>query len=198
MGTPNKYNEALHPRLAEAVAKMGGSLNDIAEACEVSPQAVDKWMVRWPEFAAATRVGWEASCARLERSLYQRALGGPFKTQKAVGTGKGVEVVEVEEYLPGDVNAAKWLLASRAPDKWKLNPPSRPQLNLGTLEGAAGLLEGAKAALLAIADGRLDAQDGLRVVDAIERLGMQLERRETEARVTAIEQGKIIDVTSSD
>jgi hypothetical protein len=184
-----KYDDTRHPQLARVLAQYGATDAEIAHELEVSVQSVRGWRVRFPEFAAACQAGREAVVARTERSIVERANGYSFDSEHVQVTPSGQVVrTPIVEHVPPDTNAARWVLANYAPSQWKLNPPSRAQIALGELEGAAGLLEGARQALLAIANGKLDAQDGLRIVDAIERLGQRLERRDTELRVARLEQ----------
>ena len=69
----------------------------------------------------AIKAGKEASDARVERSLYQRANGYSHPAVKAFMTrdGKIVEHHYIEHYPP-DPTSMIWWLKNRRPDRWRL------------------------------------------------------------------------------
>lgn len=79
------------------------------------------WQALHAEFLAAVRVGKEAADDRVERSLYQRAVGYTFDTVTifAPTTVRNAAVIEHREHCPPDVGAQKLWLTNRRRDAWK-------------------------------------------------------------------------------
>jgi hypothetical protein len=75
--------------------------------------------VEYPHFARAFRLGKEMADVRVERSLYERAVGYSYEAQKAVVTRHGQEILRWREHLPPDVTAALAYLRNRRPDRWR-------------------------------------------------------------------------------
>jgi hypothetical protein len=64
-------------------------------------------------------LGTAEAVARVERALFQRAVGYSFEVQKAVMTCHGQEILRWREHLPSDVTAALAYLRNRRPDRWR-------------------------------------------------------------------------------
>jgi hypothetical protein len=190
-GRPTLYKPDF-ATLAQGVARMGGTSDDIGEACGVSRHAIHLWLAQKPEFAAAVRAGREAAYDKLESSLYNRALGFRYKTQKAVGGKNGAEVVEVEEFCPGDARAAQWILANRRKDRWALIPENRVKLNITTDGSARSLTDLLVSTLNALAAGEMSSEEAARVAKLVEITTQSLDRLEVERRLEALEDPKLI------
>jgi hypothetical protein len=95
---------------AKDLCQRGATTADLATAFGVTRWAIDLWQVTYPEFYEACRLGGDAADARVERALYERAVGYTYTTEKAVLVNGSLEVIQVQHHLPPDPGAAKFWL----------------------------------------------------------------------------------------
>lgn len=115
---------------ARKLAAMGAVDSEIADFFAISTRQLIRWKLEHPAFAEATRVGEAAADDRVERSLYQKAVGYYYTEQQAIkikiqekaGTfHEEVVVVDVERFMPPQGNADLTWLRQRAP-RWSEDP----------------------------------------------------------------------------
>jgi hypothetical protein len=118
-GQPTLYR----PEYVEKVAGMclaGATDAEIADEIGVSIQTLYNWRAKYPEFLAAIRYGKEHSDERVERALYQRAVGFEYPAVKISFDKEGNPLfAEYREYHPPDTAAAKHWLNNRKPGEWR-------------------------------------------------------------------------------
>ena len=85
--------------IAKACARFGAIEDEIANELNVGPATLDRWKQKYPEFRCALKAGKEASDDRVERSLYQLAIGWNGQ--------------------PPNTTAAIFWLKNRRPDRWR-------------------------------------------------------------------------------
>ena len=117
-------------------------LNDeqIAERCGLSMKVYRKWKKKYPEFAEAVSFGRGDADFRVVKALYDKATGFSvgikknFKLKRVEfdpETGKKVReyeelVVGVDEsFVPADLNAEKYWLENRQPERWGRCPTEK-------------------------------------------------------------------------
>jgi hypothetical protein len=61
--------------IAKACARFGAIEDEIANELNIGPATLDRWKQKYPEFRCALKAGKDAFDDRVERSLYQRAVG---------------------------------------------------------------------------------------------------------------------------
>ena len=61
--------------IAKACARFGAIEEEIADELHINHATLDNWKKKYPEFLGALKAGKEASDDRVERSLYQLAIG---------------------------------------------------------------------------------------------------------------------------
>jgi hypothetical protein len=61
--------------IAKACARFGAIEEEIADELHINHATLDNWKKQFPEFLGALKAGKEASDDRVERSLYQLAIG---------------------------------------------------------------------------------------------------------------------------
>lgn len=124
-GRPSKYNPELHPQLAEAWANAGRTEEQIAEKCGVAPSTLALWKNEHPEFSEALKRGKEEPDDNVVRSLYQRAIGYSYPSEKLLvvsdgrGEGSHIEREDITEHCPPDVTACIFWLKNRRPNEWR-------------------------------------------------------------------------------
>lgn len=118
MARPSEYD----PRFVAIAAKMcalGGTDRDLAEALEVDERTVQRWRARHEEFAAACTAGKTHADDRVERSLYSRAVGYTFDSEKLFCHEGEVIRAPIIEHVPPDVTACIFWLKNRRPELWR-------------------------------------------------------------------------------
>jgi hypothetical protein len=85
--------------IAKACARFGAVEDEIANELNIGPATLDRWKQKYPEFRCALKAGKEASDERVERSLYQLAIGWNGQ--------------------PPNTTAAIFWLKNRRPDRWR-------------------------------------------------------------------------------
>ena len=118
MGRPTKYD----PKFAQIAASMcalGATDRDLAEAFGVTTVTVWNWQATHAEFFNALRVGKGTPDDKVERSLYQRAVGYTFHTEKIFHHRGKITRAEAIEHVPPDPGACKLWLCNRRPEEWR-------------------------------------------------------------------------------
>jgi hypothetical protein len=104
---------------ARKLAELGATDREAAEFFKVAESTLYLWKHTQPEFSEALKVGKETADARVEQSLYRRALGYSHDAVK-ISTVDG-EIVQTPyvEHFPPDTTAAIFWLKNRKPDDWR-------------------------------------------------------------------------------
>jgi len=120
-GRPARYNPKFHPQAAKALCARGATIAEIAKAFGVCIATIWNWKVTYPEFTESCRLGLEAATERVERSMFERAVGYTFDSVKIVMPAGATKPVYAPylEHVPPDPRAAEFWLTNRAADRWK-------------------------------------------------------------------------------
>lgn len=105
---------------ARKLAALGATDREAAEFFNVAESTLYLWKHTQPEFSEALKVGKETADARVEQSLYRKAIGYKHDAVKihVAGDGKITEVPYTENYAP-DTTAAIFWLKNRKPSEWR-------------------------------------------------------------------------------
>lgn len=117
-GRPSKYQ----PRFVDDVERLcaaGATDYEIAKFLRVSLRSITTWKSRHPEFARAFVDGKASMDDRVKRSLYHRAVGYTFASEKLFCYEGDVTRAKTLEHVPPDVNAARFWLANRDRENWR-------------------------------------------------------------------------------
>lgn len=119
-GRPTKYSPK-YVEQAEKLCKLGATDTDLADFFEVTPRTIERWKCEHAEFCQSLKDAKEVADARVERSLYQRAVGYQAEAVKIFMPANAAEPVyaEYRENVQPDVTAAIFWLKNRKPDAWK-------------------------------------------------------------------------------
>jgi hypothetical protein len=122
-GRPSEYTEETAEQ-AQKLCLMGATDMELADFFEVSVRTIHRWKNSHEEFCHALKVGKEIADDRVERSMYQKAVGYAFVEQQAFRVkvpegGEKVEVVDVERHAPADTTAGIFWLKNRRKDDWR-------------------------------------------------------------------------------
>jgi hypothetical protein len=123
-GRPATYDPDF-ARQATVACELGATNADLARMFGVTQRTIERWTVTHPEFCRALKVGKDASDDRVERSLYNRAVGYTYDTVKPMSRSLGsqdgavIEMIKLKEHVPPDVTAAIFWLKNRRKDAWR-------------------------------------------------------------------------------
>ena len=118
MGNKTKYRPEM-AKQAEIACRFGATDDDLASLLDVSTATINNWRIAHHEFAEALKAGREISDNRVERSLFQCAVGYTYEEEKAF-MFQGVIIKEtIKLYAQPQTSAQVFWLKNRQPDKWR-------------------------------------------------------------------------------
>lgn len=126
---------------AEAQVKEGATDQELADYFGVDVRTLYRWKNTQPEFRQALKAGKEAADDRVERSLFERALG--YERDEVDIRVVAGEVVQtpIRKFYPPDTTAAIFWLKNRKPAEWRekvesviSGPDGGPVRNAMTIE----------------------------------------------------------------
>jgi hypothetical protein len=120
-GRPPRYNPDIHPKAAKVLCAKGATIAELAAAFGVAISTIWLWKTSHPEFFESCRLGLEAATDRVERSMFERAVGYTHESTKIfLPAGASTPVyAPYLEHVPPDPRAGELWLTNRAQDRWK-------------------------------------------------------------------------------
>ncbi len=118
LGRPPKYQPDF-ARQAAKLCALGATDEDLAEFFAVNVRTIGRWKVEHEAFCGALKLGKGAVDDKVERSLYQRAVGYSYDTVKVFTHQGQVIRAEHREHYPPDTTAAIFWLKNRRPEEWR-------------------------------------------------------------------------------
>lgn len=119
-GRPTKFKPE-YVEQAKKLAQLGATDRETAEFFGVSESTLNLWKLTHPEFSESLKDGKDIADARVEQSLYRRALGYSHDAVKIfmpAGASEPVYATYVE-HAPPDTTAAIFWLKNRKPSEWR-------------------------------------------------------------------------------
>ena len=121
-GRPSPYKPDF-ARIAGRLCRNGATDLEIADILGISVRTFYRWCLLHDEFTAAVRTGKDAADDRVERALYQRAVGYDYTAEKIVTPkGGGPVIMPYTVHISADPRAAMHWLAIRRPTPWARVP----------------------------------------------------------------------------
>lgn len=119
-GRPTSYDPEF-AKQAEKLCKLGATDADLADFFGVHIRTVANWKAAHSEFLQALKAGKDEADDRVERSLYQRAVGYSCDAVKIFMPANALKPVYAEfvEHHAPDTTAAIFWLKNRRPDQWR-------------------------------------------------------------------------------
>lgn len=122
-GRPTEYKSE-YAKQAEKLCEMFGATDlDLAKYFGVSERTIYYWKRDHKAFLHALK-SKKLSDERVERSLYERAIGYSHPEDKIFNNNGEAMVVETMKHYPPDTGACVVWLANRQPERWKKDPGS--------------------------------------------------------------------------
>lgn len=126
------------------LAKLGATLDEIADFFDVSKRTVERWRLKHKKFCRSLKLGRKAADERVKRALYERAIGyKSFEDKVLQHNGEHTETVRIEKHYPPSETAGIFWLTNRQSSQWKRNVPEgqgetpKPlQINIGVQQAA--------------------------------------------------------------
>jgi hypothetical protein len=106
---------------AEKLARLGATDMEVADFFEVSVRTIHRWKATHPEFCHSLKAGKEDADNRVERALFQRAVGyeqDAVKIFMPAGADKPV-IAEYREVIAPDTTACIFWLKNRRREEWR-------------------------------------------------------------------------------
>ncbi|QNA83968.1 hypothetical protein G4G27_08185 [Sphingomonas sp. So64.6b] len=129
---PSTFKPA-YVRQAKELYAQGLTDRELAAVFGVSRSTIFRWRAAYPEFAEATKLGKDVADDRVERALYERAIGyeeEAVRIYHPAGTEEPVIVRYKREVRPDTTAALQWLRARR-PGIWaRPMPPPEEEKNI--------------------------------------------------------------------
>lgn len=118
MGRPSKYKPEF-PAQARKLCALGATNPELADFFGVHLDTIDEWKNRHPEFSDALKDAKEQLDAKVERRLFERAMGYSHPAIKMFQAGGMILREEYTEHYPPDTTAAIFWLKNRRPEQWR-------------------------------------------------------------------------------
>lgn len=118
VGRPQGYKPEYADQ-AEKLCKLGATDHELAEFFEVDTSTIYRWKNSHVEFCEAVKIGKDRADDRVERALYNRAVGYTYEAEKVFQYQGEVVRAKTLEHVPPDVGAAFNWLKNRRKDEWR-------------------------------------------------------------------------------
>lgn len=117
-GRPTKY-DATFAAQAEKLCELGATDDNLADFFGVSVRTIARWKIEHAEFCQALKTGKVGADDRVERSLFQKAVGYTFDSEKVFQHSGEIVRTPIREHVPPDTTACIFWLKNRRPDLWR-------------------------------------------------------------------------------
>jgi hypothetical protein len=117
-GRPSDYRPEYAAQAAK-LCELGATDFELAKFFEVNTLTIYRWRNVHPEFCKAVTCGKEKADERVARSLFNRAVGYSYESEKVFQFQGAIVRADTVEHVPPDPGAAMNWLKNRRPDEWR-------------------------------------------------------------------------------
>jgi hypothetical protein len=117
-GRPTDYKPEYAGQAAKLCA-LGATDYELAEFFGVDTRTIYRWKNTHDDFCQAVTCGKDRADERVERALFNRAVGYTFESEKVFQFQGVIVRAPTVEHVPPDPGAAKLWLTNRRPDEWR-------------------------------------------------------------------------------
>ena len=118
MGRKTHYGRFSAKRF-EMLVRKGWTDQECADFFDISLSTISLWKTRHPEFMEALKKWKEDPNNRVERALFERAIGYTHPAVKMFVIGGKVVTQEYLEHYPPDAASMIFFLKNRKPEEWR-------------------------------------------------------------------------------
>ena len=118
MGRPSDFQPAYVDQ-AKKLCELGATDVDLADFFQVDVRTIYRWKHDHDEFCQALKAGKDIADDRVERSLYQRAVGYTFDSAKIFNANGEPLIVPYREHVAPDTTACIFWLKNRRKEHWR-------------------------------------------------------------------------------
>jgi hypothetical protein len=118
MGRPTDYREEFCEE-ARKLCENGATDVEVADGLEISVATLYRWKGKFPQFCEALKAGKSIADERVERSLYHKAIGYTFDSEKVFQFQGSIVRAATREHVPPDTTAAIFWLKNRRAEQWR-------------------------------------------------------------------------------
>lgn len=117
-GRPSAF-KAEYVEQAQKLCRLGSTDEDLADFFKVSIRTISNWKSEHAEFLQALKGGKDEADDRVERSLYQKAVGYTFDAVHFSSFQGAVTATPYREHVAPDTTAAIFWLKNRRKENWR-------------------------------------------------------------------------------
>lgn len=117
-GRPTDYRPQ-YAAQASKLCALGATDYELADFFGVNTATIYRWRNVHEEFCEAVTCGKERADERVERALFNRAVGYTYESEQVFQFRGEVIRAPILEHVPPDPGAAKLWLTNRRPDVWR-------------------------------------------------------------------------------
>ena len=118
MARPTKFQEEYIP-IIKLLAEKGCTDQEMATAIGVTEQTFNNWKKSQPEFFESLKEAKEIADKRVERSLYERAIGYTHPEEKIFNNNGAIIRANTHKHYPPDPTSMIFWLKNRKPKEWR-------------------------------------------------------------------------------
>jgi hypothetical protein len=117
-GRPTDYKPE-YVGQAEKLAFLGATDIQLADFFEVAESTLQLWKITHPEFSESIKLGKVEADRNVERSLYRKAVGYEFESEKVFCSEGSIVRAQIREFVPPSDTAMIFWLKNRKPKEWR-------------------------------------------------------------------------------
>jgi hypothetical protein len=117
-GRPSDYRDEFVEQ-AEKLSLLGATDIQMADFFGVSERTFNTWKHTHPDFLQSIKVAKEVADKNVERSLYRKAVGYEFESEKVFCNEGAVTRVPIREIVPPSDTAIIFWLKNRKSSEWR-------------------------------------------------------------------------------
>lgn len=132
MGRPSKFKQGFVAQ-AGKLCELGATDPELANFFEVAVSTIEKWRKDYPEFSGVIKDAKDKADDRVERRLFERAMGYEHDETDIRVIGQEIVMTPIRKFYPPDTTAAIFWLKNRRSAQWR----DIKAVELGNMDGKA-------------------------------------------------------------
>jgi hypothetical protein len=117
-GRPSKIN-SINLEQVKILYLSGWSDKQVSDFFDINEETLNAWKKKYPELAKSLKDWKKEADTKVERSLYERAIGYQHEEDKIFCENGKVTIVPTIHHYPPDATSMIFWLKNRQPEQWK-------------------------------------------------------------------------------